>query len=194
MKIKIRQGKKVISLEADDAGVPDTTKDAGADVLELNDDAQLPGSDENAEFDAADTTTFSAVENDDKAEHADSRANEAVNALFNQIFGIESAAPAPAPNPTPAQKTQSLEDDVPAAETETGAGEVTERPGVTEVDLGNGTVITIDSTGEDSDGVVDDAEPEAPAEPGESPENPAQSVDGDTSLESFWANLDLKSL
>ena len=189
MKIKIKQGKKVISLEADDAGVPDTTKDAGADVLELNDDAQLPGSDDNAEFDAADTATFSAVESDDHVEHADSRANEAVNALFNQIFGIESAAPVPNSKP----QAQSLEDDDPAPDTESGAGEVTERPGVTEVDLGNGTVITIDSTGED-DSSSDVGSDSAPEEPGEGPENPAQSTDGDTSLESFWANLDLKSL
>ncbi len=193
MKIKIRQGKKVISLESDDAGVPDTTVDAGADVLELNDSAQLPGSDANAEFDAADSDTFSAVEDDDSTEHADGRANEAVNALFNQIFGVESAGSQmiSTPNPNMAAEDDGVGDEAGA---EAGAGEVTERPGVTEVDLGNGTVITIDSTGDETAG--NEAAEATPEEPGEGPSDPAQSADAgaETSLESFWANLDLKSL
>ena len=73
-KITITAGKKVISIESDDAGVPDVTKDAGPDLLKLQNDAMAAPNEENAEFNAAQPD--SQVESEDKPQEAET-ANEA---------------------------------------------------------------------------------------------------------------------
>lgn len=77
----------VISLESDDAGVPDTTAGAGPSILDLEDDAQLDPNDANAEFDAAETE--SAAEKEDTPQSAQN-GNES---WFDAVFGIESKRP-----------------------------------------------------------------------------------------------------
>ena len=213
MKISIKKGKEVISFESDDAGVPDTTVNAGPNVMEEMEDAQLPESNPNAEFDAAADATTSEVETDDEVELADVRANEAINALWDSIFSEESAAAGePDPNAMPTANvnggTAGAEDDEavpepepPAPEGEgdgdgdVGAGDVAETPGKTTVTVGD-TVITIEDNSEDEDTIAPEGEGdsddvgEAPEVPAGAPETePEQSADGGTSLESFFDNL-----
>ena len=192
--IKITSGNKVISIESDDAGVPDVTQDAGPDLMKLQNDAMAAPNEENAEFNAAQPD--SQVESEDKPQEVE-KANEAlvlgkllakatpkerasIAAIMARESDDEPAAqaageePAQSDNPVtpdetapaPAEETPATE---PAAEetpAEGGAGTVTEGDGVTTIDTGD-TIITITDT--------DKAAEPAPAEetPATEPAAPA---------------------
>lgn len=210
MKITVKHNGKVMAIESADpaAGVPDTTQGAGPDLIKLQDDAKKDPKDPQAEFDATVPETQTPVETDDKAEPASTKANESALAGFlgklspaqkKELAGIlakESADAEGGEEPAPAAEPVT-EPEAPAAEPTTdgdeGVGEVTQADGATVVEV-NGVTIT----------VTDDnsaAEPEAPAAEPTSPEATTDSTDpiaaepaAAQSLESFFANLDLKNL
>lgn len=192
----------VISLESDDAGVPDTTDGAGPSILDLEDDAQLDPNDANAEFDAAETQ--SEAEKEDTPQSAQN-GNES---WFDAIFGTESD------DASMDNGDAGAEDDDPAAVGEDdagdadatpdvatpaddaggeGAGEVTEGDNVTTVSLPDGATITITGAAGSS--------PAAPvADAGEDPAVGDGDADGEcgdpaaannAGLESFFDNLGL---
>ena len=209
--IKITSGKHVISIESDDASVPDVTQDAGPDLLQLQEDAMAAPKEENAEFNAA--IDDSPVESEDKTQDVD-KANES---FFNSIFGFEdgeeatvtdgdqSDTPVTPDNPNVSETPNETNDNTEGE----GAGEVTEGDGVTTIDTGD-VVITISNT--------DNSESETPETP-KSPETetttttttetpPDESGEGcngkkggensapdqqntDQAIESFFANLGL---
>ena len=218
--IKIQSGKQIISIESDDAGVPDVTEGTGPDLIKLQEDNVAPQSADNAEFDAA--KPDSAVEKEDATTQAVEKANES---FFNAIFGLEDGEEATVGGEEPAvTETPETSDNAPAAASEPepaaeepsneGAGEVTEGDGVTTIDAGD-VVITISNSEKEAEPATETpAEPE-PAEGGESadagaaPETPApEAASGeacgcgkgkegsdaaatDKAIESFFANLGL---
>ena len=211
-KIKINSGNRVISIESDDAGVPDVTEGTGPDMIELQDDAMAEPGEENAEFNAAEDD--SAVEEEDKTEAVE-KANES---FFNSIFGIE--------NNSRKNSSESFfdgifgfEDGEEATITDDGDGATSdtdevvtsddddtsedvsddsdgsEGDGTTTIDTGD-TVITITNSdsGDEGDDVGDegdvsdvtDSEPEA----GEESADPDE-MNNDQAIESFFQNLGL---
>ena len=208
-KITIKHNGKVISLESADpaAGVPDTTQGAGPDLIQLQDDAKKEPTDPQAEFDAAVPATQSATETDDKPEEAGEKANESIAAfvktltpaqkkMFAGICSKESDEPeVPA---TPAEP----EEPAPAAD-EGGVGEVTQTANETVVEA-NGLTITISDDAAAAEPAAPAAEPEEPAPAPAADPEPAASTDSadpngdaagaETSMESIFANLNLRDL
>lgn len=202
--IKITSGKHVISIESDDAGVPDVTQDAGPDLLQLQEDAMAAPNEENAEFNAA--IDDSPVESEDKTQDV----NKANESFFNSIFGFEDGEEATVTDgdqsDTPVTPDNS---NVPDAPNETndnteGAGEVTEGDGVTTIDTGD-VVITIsntDNSGSETPEPHETPEPpetettttttttETPPDEGGESSTPDQQ-NTDQAIESFFANLGL---
>ena len=180
-RIKIKSGNRVISIESDDAGVPDVTEGTGPDMIELQDDAMAEPGEENAEFNAA--IDDSAVEEEDKTEAVE-KANESffdgifgfgkkstdkknsTESFFDGIFGLEDGEEAAITDDGDGTTSDTDEvvtsDDSSSDEVVTddsdgsdgeGAGEVSEGDGTTTIDTGD-TVITItnsDSGDEDDD-------------------------------------------
>lgn len=201
-KINIKSGNRVISIESDDAGVPDVTEGTGPDLIELQDDAMAEPGEENAEFDAAGDD--SAVEEEDKTEAVE-KANES---FFNAIFGLEDGEEAAITDD--GDGTTSDTDEVVTTDegetTETadegeGAGEVSEGDGTTTIDTGD-TVITITNTDDEGEEEVAEEETETPDEeaPAAEEETPAEGAEGanaetegdvDQAIESFFSNFGL---
>jgi len=206
-KITIKHNGKVISLESSDpaAGVPDTTQGAGPDLIQLQDDAKKEPTDPQAEFDAAVPATQSATETDDKPEEAGEKANESIAAfvktltpaqkkMFAGICSKESDEPE-----VPATPAEPAAPDAPATD-EGGVGEVTQTANETVVEA-NGLTITI----ADDTAAAEPAEPAAPDAPAPAADpEPAASTDSadpngdaagaETSMESIFANLNLRDL
>lgn len=129
------------------AAVPDTTKDSGPDVMQMQEDAQKPHDAANAEYDAA-------AKNPDTPQAVE-KANES---WFNALFGLEDGSegseepkkeePAAPAEPPAAPETPAAEEPAapaPASETETVAnnvGEVTATDEDTlEIDLGDEVMV-----------------------------------------------------
>lgn len=203
--IKITSGNQVISIESDDAGVPDVTQGTGPDMLELQDDAMANPNETNAEFDAS--IDDSQVESEDHTEAVE-KANES---FFDAIFGMEDGDEASITGEgdgetSDAEPVVTGDDDAagseePAAEeggeTGEGAGEVSESDGVTTIDTGD-TVITI-SNNDNGAPAEEPATEETPAEGAEDgePNMPAEGAEGadaaasEQAIESFFENLGL---
>ncbi len=195
--IKIQSGKQVISIESDDAGVPDVTEGTGPNLLDLQDDAMANPNEENAEFDAA--IDDSAVESEDKPQSVEEVAAES---FFGALFGLEDGEeaavtggeePAPEQSDTPVTPDETPAEDAGDGEGD-GAGEVTESDGVTTIDTGD-TVITI-SNSDETPAAEEPAAEETPAEETpaetsteEAPAEPEQNTD--QAIESFFTNLGL---
>ncbi len=147
--LKVTDSKnRIHTFESGDAAaaVPDTTKDSGPDVMQMQEDAQKPHDAANAEYDAA-------AKNPDTPQAVE-KANES---WFNTLFGLEDgsegpkeepAAPAepPAAPETPAEKPDDpATPAAPASEPETVAnnvGEVTATDEDTlEIDLGDEVMV-----------------------------------------------------
>ena len=126
------------------AAVPDTTKDSGPDVMQMQEDAQKPHDAANAEYDAA-------AKNPDTPQAVE-KANES---WFNKLFGLEDGSegseepkeetPAAPAEPPAAPETPAEEPAAPVSETETVAnnvGEVTATDEDTlEIDLGDEVMV-----------------------------------------------------
>lgn len=194
--IKIQSGKQVISIESDDAGVPDVTEGTGPNLLDLQDDAMASPNEENAEFNAA--IDDSAVESEDKPQSVEEVAAES---FFDALFGLEDGEeaavtgdePAPEQSDTPVTPDETPAEDAGEGEGEgDGAGEVTEGDGVTTIDTGD-TVITISNSDEasaDEEPAIDETPDEEPAaSTEEAPAEPEQNTD--QAIESFFHNLGL---
>lgn len=146
--LKVTDSKnRIHTFESGDAAaaVPDTTKDSGPDVMQIQEDAQKPHDAANSEYDAA-------AKNPDTPQAVE-KANES---WFNALFGLEDgsegseepkeepAAPAepPAAPETPAEEPPAA---APASEPETVAnnvGEVTATDEDTlEIDLGDEVMV-----------------------------------------------------
>lgn len=146
--LKVTDSKnRIHTFESGDAAaaVPDTTKDSGPDVMQIQDCAQKPHDAANAEYDAA-------AKNPDTPQAVE-KANES---WFNALFGLEDGSedegseepethtePTPAPTPAPAAETPAAP--APASEPETVAnnvGEVTATDEDTlEIDLGDEVMV-----------------------------------------------------
>ena len=216
-RIKINSGNRVISIESDDAGVPDVTEGTGPDIIELQDDAMAEPGEENSEFDAS--IDDSEVEEEDKMEAVE-KANESFfdgifglgkksvksnESFFDGIFGLEDGEVAAITDDGDGA-TSDTDEVVTSEETDgdsddgEGAGEVSEGDGTTTVDTGD-VVITITNSDEeesdDDDGVSesdDDVEEnnDGDDEPvvGEENADPDE-MDNDQAIESFFQNLGL---
>ena len=194
--IKIQSGKQVISIESDDAGVPDVTEGTGPNLLDLQDDAMASPNEENAEFNAA--IDDSTVESEDKPQSVEEVAAES---FFDALFGLEDGEeaavtgdePAPEQSDTPVTPDETPAEDAGDGEGD-GAGEVTEGDGVTTIDTGD-TVITISNSDEtpaaEEPAAGETAAEETPAETSteEAPAEPEQNTD--QAIESFFHNLGL---
>lgn len=220
-KIKINSGNRVISIESDDAGVPDVTEGTGPDMIELQDDAMAEPGEENAEFNAAEDD--SAVEEEDKTEAVE-KANESFfnsifgiennsrknssESFFDGIFGFEDGEEATitddgdgATSDTDEVVTsddddtsEDVSDDSDGSDGE-GAGEVSEGDGTTTIDTGD-TVITITNSdsGDEGDDVGDEGDVSDVTD--SEPEAGEESADpdemnNDQAIESFFQNLGL---
>lgn len=201
--IKIQSGKQVISIESDDAGVPDVTEGTGPDLMELQDDAMAEPNEANAEFNAA--IDDSAVESEDKPQSVEEVASES---FFNSIFGLEDgeeAAVTGGDEPEQSDNPVTPEETTPEETTTTdeggegdgeGAGDVTEGDGVTTIDTGD-TVITISSSDDTGDDAPAAEETPAPAEETPAPaetsaeENADPEQNTDQAIESFFRNMGL---
>lgn len=201
-RIKINSGNRVISIESDDAGVPDVTEGTGPDIIELQDDAMAEPGEENSEFDAS--IDDSEVEEEDKMEAVE-KANES---FFDGIFGLEDGevaaitddsdgATSDTDEVVTSEETDDSDDGESAGE---GAGEVSEGDGTTTVDTGD-VVITItnsdeeesdddDSVSESDDDVEDNNDGEDEPVVGEENADPDE-MDNDQAIESFFQNLGL---
>lgn len=139
--LKVTDSKnRIHTFESDDAAaaVPDTTKDSGPDVMQMQEDAQKPHDAANAEYDAA-------AKNPDTPQAVE-KANES---WFNALFGLEDGSEGseepkeepPAAPETPAEEPPAA----PASEPETVAnnvGEVTATDEDTlEIDLGDEVMV-----------------------------------------------------
>lgn len=216
-RIKINSGNRIISIESDDAGVPDVTEGTGPDIIELQDDAMAEPGEENAEFDAA--IDDSAVEEEDEMEAVE-KANESffngifgfgnsrrssTESFFDGIFGLEDGEEAAITDDgdgatSDTDEVVTADDDDTSEEVSDdsdgeGAGEVSEGDGTTTIDTGD-TVITItnsdgDDAGDDvgdEDDVSDDTDYEPEA--GEESADPDE-MENDQAIESFFQNLGL---
>lgn len=218
-RIKINSGNRVISIESDDAGVPDVTEETGPDMIELQDDAMAEPGEENAEFNAA--IDDSAVEEEDKTEAVE-KANESffdgifgfgkkstkkssTESFFDGIFGLEDGEEAAITDDGDGATSDT--DEVVTSDDDTseevsddsdgeGAGEVSEGDGTTTIDTGD-TVITITNSDSDEgeageDDYDDDVSDETNSEPeaGEESADPDE-MNNDQAIESFFQNLGL---
>lgn len=140
--LKVTDSKnRIHTFESGDAvaAVPDTTKDSGPDVMQIQEDAQKPHDATDAEYDAA-------AKNPDTPQAVE-KANES---WFNVLFGLEdgsegSEEPAVPAEPPAAPETPAEKSVVQVSETETVAnnvGEVTATDEDTlEVDLGDEVMV-----------------------------------------------------
>ena len=146
--LKVTHSKnRIHTFESGDAAaaVPDTTKDSGPDVMQIQDCAQKPHDAANAEYDAA-------AKNPDTPQAVE-KANES---WFNALFGLEDASedegseepethtePAPAPAPeTPATPTPTPATDSEPETVANNVGEVTATDEDTlEIDLGDEVMV-----------------------------------------------------
>ena len=200
-RINIKSGNGFISIESDDAGVPDVTEGTGPDIIELQDDAMAEPGEENSEFDAS--IDDSEVEEEDKMEAVE-KANES---FFDGIFGLEDgevAAITDDGDGATSDTDEVVTSEEPDGDSDDGegAGEVSEGDGTTTVDTGD-VVITItnsdeDESDDDDDGVSesdndveenDDGEDDEPVV-GEENADPDE-MDNDQAIESFFQNLGL---
>ena len=165
----------VHSFESGDAtaAVPDTTKDSGVNVMEMQDDAQKPHDAANAEYDAAQhTDTPEAVE----------KANES---WFNKLFGLEDGSEAPAETtdaPKADDNTTAPAAPETPAEPAPAAAEATEEPAVSN-DAGEVSAPTDDTLVVEMENEVltiqakPEAAEETPATPAPAQEKPEQAAD-----------------
>lgn len=137
--LKVTDSKnRIHTFESGDAiaAVPDTTKDSGPDVMQMQEDAQKPHDAANAEYDAA-------AKNPDTPQAVE-KANES---WFNALFGLEdgSEEPETPAEPPAAPETPAEEPEASASEPETVAnnvGEVTATDEDTlEIDLGDEVMV-----------------------------------------------------
>ena len=142
--LKVTDSKnRIHTFESGDAAaaVPDTTKDSGPDVMQIQDCAQKPHDAANAEYDAA-------AKNPDTPQAVE-KANES---WFNALFGLEdgsedegSEEPETHTEPAPAPAAETPAATAPASEPETVAnnvGEVTATDEDTlEIDLGDEVMV-----------------------------------------------------
>lgn len=142
--LKVTDSKnRIHTFESGDAAaaVPDTTKDSGPDVMQIQDCAQKPHDAANAEYDAA-------AKNPDTPQAVE-KANES---WFNALFGLEdgsedegSEEPETHTEPAPAPETPATPAPAPDSEPETvanNAGEVTATDEDTlEIDLGDEVMV-----------------------------------------------------
>ena len=138
--LKVTDSKnRIHTFESGDAvaAVPDTTKDSGPDVMQIQEDAQKPHDAANAEYDAA-------AKNPDTPQAVE-KANES---WFNALFGLEDGSEGseePKEEPPAAPETPAEEPDTPDSGTETVAnnvGEVTATDEDTlEIDLGDEVMV-----------------------------------------------------
>ena len=137
--LKVTDSKnRIHTFESGDAvaAVPDTTKDSGPDVMQMQEDAQKPHDAANAEYDAA-------AKNPDTPQAVE-KANES---WFNVLFGLEDGSKEPETNtePSAAPETPVEKSVVQVSETETVAnnvGEVTATDEDTlEIDLGDEVMV-----------------------------------------------------
>lgn len=136
--LKVTDSKnRIHTFESGDAiaAVPDTTKDSGPDIMQMQEDAQKPHDAANAEYDAA-------AKNPDTPQAVE-KANES---WFNALFGLEDGSEEPeAPAEPPAAETPAEEPEAPTSEPETVAnnvGEVTATDEDTlEIDLGDEVMV-----------------------------------------------------
>ena len=142
--LKVTDSKnRIHTFESGDAAaaVPDTTKDSGPDVMQIQDCAQKPHDAANAEYDAA-------AKNPDTPQAVE-KANES---WFNALFGLEdgsedegSEEPETHTEPTPAPETPATPAPAPDSDPETVAnnvGEVTATDEDTlEIDLGDEVMV-----------------------------------------------------
>ena len=218
-RINIKSGNGFISIESDDAGVPDVTEGTGPDIIELQDDAMAEPGEENSEFDAS--IDDSEVEEEDKMEAVE-KANESFfdgifglgkksvksnESFFDGIFGLEDgevAAITDDGDGATSDTDEVVTSEEPDGDSDDGegAGEVSEGDGTTTVDTGD-VVITItnsdeDESDDDDDGVSesdndveenDDGEDDEPVV-GEENADPDE-MDNDQAIESFFQNLGL---
>ena len=170
--IKIASGKQVISIESDDAGVPDVTQDAGPDLMKLQNDAMAAPNEENAEFNAAQPD--SQVESEDKPQEVE-KANEAL------VLGKLLARATPKERASIAAIMARESDDEPAAQ---AAGE---EPAQSD------NPVTPDETAPAPAEETPATEPAAEETPAEGAENaPAEPEQNtDQAIESFFRNLGL---
>lgn len=139
--LKVTDSKnRIHTFESDDAAaaVPDTTKDSGPDVMQMQEDAQKPHDAANAEYDAA-------AKNPDTPQAVE-KANESwFNALFGLEDGSEGSEEPAAPAEPPAAPETPAEEPPAASEPETvanNAGEVTATDENTlEIDLGDEVMV-----------------------------------------------------
>ena len=146
--LKVTDSKnRIHTFESGDAAaaVPDTTKDSGPDVMQIQDCAQKPHDAANAEYDAA-------AKNPDTPQAVE-KANES---WFNALFGLEDGSedegseepethtepdPAPAPE-TPATPTPTPDTDSEPETVANNVGEVTATDEDTlEIDLGDEVMV-----------------------------------------------------
>lgn len=167
--LKVTDSKnRIHTFESGDAAaaVPDTTKDSGPDVMQIQDCAQKPHDAANAEYDAA-------AKNPDTPQAVE-KANES---WFNALFGLEdgsedegSEEPETHTEPAPAPETPATPAPAPDSEPETVAnnvGEVTATDEDTlEIDLGDEVMVIKPK----------EEAPETPA-PAPAAETPAASAD-----------------
>lgn len=139
--LKVTDSKnRIHTFESGDAvaAVPDTTKDSGPDVMQMQEDAQKPHDATDAEYDAA-------AKNPDTPQAVE-KANES---WFNVLFGLEDGSEEPEtntePSVAPAPETPVEKSVVQVLETETVAnnvGEVTATDEDTlEIDLGDEVMV-----------------------------------------------------
>ena len=148
--LKVTDSKnRIHTFESGDAAaaVPDTTKDSGPDVMQIQDCAQKPHDAANAEYDAA-------AKNPDTPQAVE-KANES---WFNALFGLEDGSEdegseepethtEPAPAPAPAPETPATPTPTPATDSEpetvaNNVGEVTATDEDTlEIDLGDEVMV-----------------------------------------------------
>lgn len=193
--IKIQSGSHIISIESDDAGVPDVTQDAGPDILELQEDAMAAPNEENAEFNAA--IDDSPVESEDKTQDV----NKANESFFNAIFGFEDGEEATVTDgeqsdtPTTPDETTTSDVSEDTSSDGDGAGEITESDGVTTIDTGD-TVITISNTNDseptETETTATETETTTETQPDEGGESSTpDQTNTDQAIESFFTNLGL---
>ena len=135
--LKVTDSKnRIHTFESGDAAaaVPDTTKDSGPDVMQIQEDAQKPHDAANAEYDAA-------AKNPDTPQAVE-KANES---WFNTLFGLEDGSEEPKEEPAaPAAPAE------PPAAPETPAEEPKEEPAVSEPETVANNVGEVTATDEDT--------------------------------------------
>lgn len=158
-----RNGRGDISIESDDPS-EGVQEDAGDSILDLEDDAQLDHSDDQAEYDAAEFAGDDSIDIDDANHDTGDIGAEA----FNLLFGLEDG------EDIGEDGSDAGSDD---GDDDLGAGEVTESEGETVIETDDGTTVTIES-GDDGDSSSDAGSDDSGDDAG--------SDEGETSEESFF--------